>query len=358
MSKRHFNNWVRWALCSSICFGPLLVFAQVINDSIDNRIELKLEAGYFSSSTTGCTIEWKCVEQKQLKNSITFHNDQWFYFTTRDTANYYLNIRNQQCKKQLGLQVLIIEGEPCVTSSYKYLNIYPVNSINDLVFPMKGLDANKTYLVSIDGLLGDLCDFEIKVTKNRSELMLLTPIGDPEATAELDKQVITLSWRHPNTSPVSTYLVIKKIGKQPFKTIETIKVKSFSHLNQDQFLEAKDTLNLSGDYEFQVIGLTDSVKYLILSHKFNFFPSKILNLKNTFTYESTFDNNGILTFTVFDYYKNNILFTKGFKNKKSEKYNIDLSGYEKQAIRKFKIKVSNSKYRNGELEYIFQIPSL
>jgi hypothetical protein len=87
--------------------------AQVPNDKIDQRHQLKLDGNTTVSTTANSSVEWRCIAKALTNKCLVYHNDQWFSFQVEENGNYYLNITNQQCKKLKGLQVILLEGNPC-----------------------------------------------------------------------------------------------------------------------------------------------------------------------------------------------------------------------------------------------------
>ena len=65
--------------------------AQVANDNIENRRVLRAEEVVFSS-TTGCTVQRNCVDERLTGKCIEYHNDQWFEFTPTISGRYFVNI--------------------------------------------------------------------------------------------------------------------------------------------------------------------------------------------------------------------------------------------------------------------------
>lgn len=136
-------------------------FGQVSNNRIQNRILLKLDSGWYSSSTSNSDVEWDCVNKALTNKCLIYHNDQWFTIKPSGPGPYYLNISNQECKKLYGVQVVIIEGDPCKTDSYRLKKCIPFTDQSDFHLRLDSLDTNQEYLINIDGYLGDLCQFMI-----------------------------------------------------------------------------------------------------------------------------------------------------------------------------------------------------
>lgn len=135
----------------------------MVNDDIERRIQLKLNLP-ISSNTVGCTVQRSCVDEKLTGRCITYHNDQWFDFIAGNDSILYLNLSQQHCRDINGIQVVVLEGEPCVTSTYKILNCYSTGTHDDVFIMLTGLKPEHTYLVNIDGYLHDLCAFNLEIS--------------------------------------------------------------------------------------------------------------------------------------------------------------------------------------------------
>jgi hypothetical protein len=106
--------------------------AQVINDHIDKRIELNVNAPAFSSSTTDCTVDWACVDESLTGKCIEYHNDQWFWFRTNQTGKYHININGQKCRDTRGVQLVVIDGVACQPRTYNILSCNSLTSQDDI----------------------------------------------------------------------------------------------------------------------------------------------------------------------------------------------------------------------------------
>jgi hypothetical protein len=65
--------------------------AQVANDNIENRRQLRAEET-ITSSTVGCTVQASCVDERLTGRCIEYHNDQWFEFRPPTAGTYFVNI--------------------------------------------------------------------------------------------------------------------------------------------------------------------------------------------------------------------------------------------------------------------------
>lgn len=138
------------------------LLAQTKNDNIEQKIELQLDSTPIFSSTKNASVQWECINKKLTSACLIYHNDQWFSFIPALSGKYYINVANQQCKNLKGVQVLVIEGNPCKTDTYKLKHCTSFTDQNDTFIELDSLHAKVEYLINIDGFLGDQCDFFIQ----------------------------------------------------------------------------------------------------------------------------------------------------------------------------------------------------
>ena len=82
--RRNNVEWIR--LFSAIFFLSGISFsltAQVANNSISNRTELKLDDDWLHSNTANSSVEWRCVNKSLTNKCLVYHNDQWFQIKIR-----------------------------------------------------------------------------------------------------------------------------------------------------------------------------------------------------------------------------------------------------------------------------------
>ncbi|MEQ6118893.1 hypothetical protein [Reichenbachiella sp. MALMAid0571] len=124
---------------------PLCV-CQVTNDNIENRIEL-LPNNTLTSKAEGCTVQWQCVDESLTGKEIEYHNDQWFYFNTGSLDNYFLNISNQRCRDLRGVQLVVIDGEPCKPETYNIVSCVSLATQDDIFIELQYLKTEYSYLI-------------------------------------------------------------------------------------------------------------------------------------------------------------------------------------------------------------------
>ncbi len=168
--------------------------AQVANNNIADRIELKLNEPAHSN-THHASVEWNCINKVLTNKCLVYHNDQWFYLTPPENGTYYMNIASQQCKKRLGIQLIVIEGNPCEVKEYKIKRCISKIHEDDVFIMLDSLKANTQYLINVDGFLEDFCEFDITFSDK--------PGGLPESRSsqhalelktETKDNVVTLNW--------------------------------------------------------------------------------------------------------------------------------------------------------------------
>jgi hypothetical protein len=169
-------------------------FAQIANDNIEERLQLDLNKP-IHSSTAGTNVQWKCINKALTNKCLVYHNDQWFQFMVAKAGDYFINIAAQKCRDSKGIQVIIIEGNPCQVSSYKILECISQIRTEDVFVEVPSLKANVQYLVNVDGFLGDFCEFNIELSDK--------PKGLPRKDVNLDtlkiesrieQKVVTMKW--------------------------------------------------------------------------------------------------------------------------------------------------------------------
>lgn len=130
------------------------IFGQVSNNNIDARIALGIDGEVFTSTTAQSNVEWQCISKSLTNQCLVYHNDQWFSFEAAVNGRYFLNITGQQCRDKKGIQVLLIEGDPCKTQTYRLLKCVSKLPSEDTYVVLDGIRSGISYLINIDGFLG------------------------------------------------------------------------------------------------------------------------------------------------------------------------------------------------------------
>lgn len=233
--------------------------AQVQNNSIKERIQLSVDAPFLHSTTAKSTVEWECVNKALTNRCVVYHNDQWYFFSVDAPGTYYLNISAQQCRDKLGVQVIVIEGNPCETNTYRILECVSKILHEEFFIPLDRLKSSTIYLIDIDGFLGDHCEFDIQVGTK--------PFGVPLESKSMDTlKVITpqegrhveIRWRvSPDAIlPISVFKVYK--ARSPFlrSTLEReVMVERNAYGVPLLEYSLRDTLDHDGTFKYQVFGI-------------------------------------------------------------------------------------------------------
>ena len=104
-----FWGYALFQLLLLVAFAPA-ARAQVANDNIENRRVLRAEE-LVTSSTTDCTVQRSCVDERLTGKCIEYHNDQWFEFTPTTSGRYFINIGGQKCRDVRGVQLVVLTGQ-------------------------------------------------------------------------------------------------------------------------------------------------------------------------------------------------------------------------------------------------------
>ncbi|NOT75401.1 MAG: hypothetical protein HOP08_10760 [Cyclobacteriaceae bacterium] len=166
--------------------------AQVKNNSINARLRLILDEAALNSSTDNASVEWSCINKELTNKCLVYHNDQWFDFTVPKPGTYFLNVSSQECREKKGVQAVIIEGNPCEIKTYKILKCLSQIRQDDVFIRLDSLKPQITYLVNIDGFLGDFCDFKIQLSSRADGQPLETK--RPASRKDQQRSIVRFEW--------------------------------------------------------------------------------------------------------------------------------------------------------------------
>lgn len=252
-----------------LLMSPLL--AQVNNDEIANRIQLELDANPAPSNTIHSSVQWDCVNKVLTNKCIVYHNDQWFTFTPPANGRFYLNFTAQACRDERGIQMILIEGDPCHISTYKILYCVDKLPRNDTYVTLDSLRAAIPYLLNIDGFLGDQCVFKVQFSTR--------PVGIPVGARDLglitteirqNDNVIHLKWQA--TEDVLSHLKVFRVyrsnheGSADLGEISSEVANAYGVYRHNYSLT--DTVAEPGTYVYRIYGISDLTgEALLLSKK-------------------------------------------------------------------------------------------
>jgi hypothetical protein len=183
--------------------------APVPNDDIEQRRVLRPNETV-TSSTAGCTVQWKCVDERLTGKCIEYHNDQWFELTPTVTGRYYVNVSAQQCRDTRGVQLVVLTGEPCQPKTYQILTCASLGSQDDVFVTLDELQAGQRYLLNVDGYLHDFCSFQLTVSDKARGVPALAP-PNVAGVAPTVSPLVNLQWTLPDSvTSISQFRVLRR----------------------------------------------------------------------------------------------------------------------------------------------------
>ena len=329
-------------------------FGQASNNNIEERLQINLNKP-IKSSTAGASVQWKCINKALTNKCLVYHNDQWFSFTVAKNGKHFINISSQSCRDSKGVQMIVIEGNPCEVSTYKILQCIPQVRTEDVFVELPGLRSGVQYLINIDGFLGDFCEFNIELSDK--------PKGLPRQDENLDtlnidsrieKKVVTMQWTIDETmaKDLSTFKVFRKVDKNKGNEVREINLGRNAYgiaVNEYQFT---DTLKTAGVYKYDIYGIRerDEMPLLLSERRFTLEPErpfsngkviiKVLPLRLMFKEKEQFH------LRLYNYDGDHLLWKHdGEAQGEGELFMIDPQPYVAYGLRKFQLLVLDS---NGD----------
>lgn len=264
--------------------------AQVSNDDISRRLPLLLDSS-LNSTTSNCTVQWNCVDTKAVNGCILFHNDQWFEFTTHQAGNYYLTLTNQNCRDVRGVQVLVLDGQPCEPATYRHLVCYSTGSQDNISLTLDSLEANHTYLVNIDGYLHDFCQFDLSIRTQIPEFAVFSLPETVPVIAQVRDSLVELQWTLPDSlrDELTAFNLLRRHATEK-KSEELIRFAAITNAygtRQTRYTHT-DTVGREGMYTYKIVGTTNGQRnYLLkeLNVNISFLPDSDLNPEHILSVE-------------------------------------------------------------------------
>lgn len=346
-AARNFNIILFVVILSSL--GRHAV-AQVVNNNIADRIELKLNEPA-KSSTNQASVEWNCINKALTSKCLVYHNDQWFYFTPPDSGTYYINISSQRCKKALGIQLIVIEGNPCETKSYVIKRCIEKIHQENVFIELTKLKAKTQYLVNVDGFLKDFCEFEISFSDK--------PEGLPESLisqhalelkAEEKDKLVTLTWRAglswiDSVKQFEIYRLKEGELKSVCVTKQLVRRNSLGLF--DEHYSYIDTLHKDGEYAYTILAEGESTRdrrlldQIKVKHVFmqKYFAQLPLNFKKP----------GLLEIEIINADRKATVKTISFDYQSPTTLSVDLSFQVKYSGKRFWIKVKQPQTNQAKM---------
>lgn len=253
-----------------ICSGATL--AQVDNNAIRNRVQLNLDESPIHSSTSNSTVEWECINKSLTNKCLVYHNDQWFFINVSQPGKYYLNFRAQECRELRGLQVILIEGNPCETQTYRIKKCIPKLSQDDIFIELDSVQSGITYLLNIDGFLGDFCEFTIQLaTKPNGFPYTLEDEDQLDIKAGIEDSIVTLGWKaDENVIESIREFAVYRVKDMNVKStpVQIVAVEKNAYGAYSLEYSVTDTLTEHGTFTYRVFGVAnENEQYRLLDVK-------------------------------------------------------------------------------------------
>lgn len=230
------------------------VTAQVANDNIENRRVLQLEET-ITSSTTGCTVQRSCVDERLTGKCIEYHNDQWFEFTPKAARRYFVNIGGQKCRDVRGVQLVVLTGQPCQPATYRILSCTSLGTQDDVFVTLDSLRAGQPYLLDVDGYLKDFCQFTLQVSQTAAGMPVSYFPPSPTRLLPTASRVVELSWTLPDSlaSTPTSRVMRREIHQYRSTEVRRVPVRRDTYGRPETSYSVIDTLPGPGIYEYQVV---------------------------------------------------------------------------------------------------------
>jgi hypothetical protein len=320
--------------------------AQVVNDQASGKIELRVNASPHASSTTGCTVEWHCVDKSLTGKCIEYHNDQWFGFTTRQAGTYFVNVSGQDCRDIRGVQLVVMEGEICRPQTYRILSCTSLATQDDIYVKLDSLPAQRSYLLNVDGYLNDFCQFRIAVSTQARGFPArsIGLKGNPDLRTE--EQWLHLNWDV--TEALAQNLIGYRIYRRHEQEKKSTFIRSVSHQRNTRgesglHYSITDTLSERGTYAYQIIGVgQDSTQTWITEKKVEYRP-QAFRPEDFLTLRLQYALNTPLTVLIMDASTDRLLRKSDFVfQRKGRAWQYYVGDLRNQGIYRFRIKVTDN----------------
>jgi len=258
---------------------PSVVSAQVSNDKIIKSIVLEPET-LFHTSTAQAAVEPDCLNRALANKCLVYHNDQWFSFRVLEPHLYYLNISGQQCRDKKGIQVILVEGNPCETTEYQLIQCIPQIKEEETFVPLGELKANKTYLIEIDGFLGDHCAFNLQLSRRPIGLPLRGPVqirlGDNPDPLVLKDSIIAIPWNVPEEwiKKIDQFRVYRMDSREAYVLERIVPLVRNTYGQPSSGYSVYDTVSTTGNYRYRVLGYAGYLEPLVMTELSFFYQRK------------------------------------------------------------------------------------
>ncbi|HEX8659914.1 MAG TPA: fibronectin type III domain-containing protein [Hymenobacter sp.] len=228
--------------------------AQVANDNIENRRVLQTDE-LVTSSTTGCTVQRSCVDERLTGKCIEYHNDQWFEFIPTASGRYFVNIGGQKCRDVRGVQLVVLTGQPCQPATYRVLSCTSLGTQDDVFVTLDSLRAGQPYLLDVDGYLKDFCQFTLQVSSRAVGMPVSYFPPSPTRVLPTASRVVELSWTLPDSLATAPGFRVMRREVHQYRSTEVnaVPVRRDTYGQPLRTYTVTDTLPGPGTYDYQVV---------------------------------------------------------------------------------------------------------
>lgn len=328
------------------------ISAQVINNNIDGRVRLLADSASLISSTQNSTVESECINKTLTRKCLVYHNDQWFVFRVPAEGRYFLNIGEQDCRDKRGLQLILIEGNPCEITTYRIKKCISKMPQDDSFVMLDSLKPDTDYLVNVDGFLGDLCRFEIQLSRTPYGLPYVSHSMDTlNVTLHVSGRIVSLQWQIEDSLArgVRNFLVYKSTDndlKSSRVGIVPVGKNTYGEYRLDYSLQ--DTLTRYGRITYSVYGIrNDGVPELLGKEQLHFREGiPIQPLQNILAIPLNFKNKSEVEIYIYDSSTDRLL--SHFYHTAARKQtvlNVNVSRFIEQGTHRFLIRLVNGRRR-------------
>ncbi|MCZ8022167.1 MAG: hypothetical protein O9302_15675 [Cyclobacteriaceae bacterium] len=333
------------SICFVFLFSSIVLQAQVSNNNISSLIKLELHAPPYASHTQHNTVEWNCINKKLTEKCLVYHNDQWFSFIPINDKIVYLNVGKQICKNKYGVQVLVLRGNPCEKLSYELIHCESFTNQSDTYIALRNLIANETYLINIDGFLGDLCSFEIAISDKPKGLPVASQIKYVNTKTKIENQnrKVLLIWTLPELlqDSVASFKIdrMKTGDKKPTEVRRVSALGNAAGTYQSQYV-VNDSLPEFGKYQYKIYAVSpeENQFWLLVDELFNFKDERDFI---PLTISNEFKDKEDVTLTIYDEASGKLLKHNNCIRCIEKQFIINTASWLQQNMYRFKVILAN-----------------
>lgn len=311
-------------------------FAQADNNSISNRKKL-IVGEVVHSSTWQNDVEWDCINQALTSKCLVYHNDQWFSFNVPSSKRHYLNIYNQNCRDKLGVQLLVIEGDPCKTNLYKVLKCISTTDYGNFNLALDSLKPGYEYLLNVDGYLADQCKFNIELSTFPKGVSITADFKNKVVEREVGlDSVIVIDWlMNESLQQCNGFEIYRRKDKGQTVLFRNIPIRRNAYGEAAQQYFVYDTLHHDGFYTYLIFSIADSTQ-VPLKKEVIHFKKKTVPRRNEIVFN--LPRTGQVFIYVFDGSSGKPLEARHeFMHEGNNRLLLDLAKHQKDGAKAFKV---------------------